>query len=103
MSILQPSPFLRQALLADAVTSGACGGLMLLGAGFLAGMLGLPEPLLKISGAVLIPYAALVAFLGTRETLPRAVVLAVVLGNAMWAVDSVLLLMSGWVAPTRAG
>src|SRR3954447_5202435 len=103
MSILQPSPFLRQALLADAVTSGACGGLMLCGAGFLTGMLGLPETLLRMSGAVLIPYAALVAFLGTRDTLPRLVVLAVILGNAIWAVDSILLLISGWVTPTRAG
>ena len=27
----------------------------------------------------------------------------VVLGNALWVADSVLLLMSGWVAPTSAG
>lgn len=103
MTILQPSPFLRQALLADAVTSGACGCLMLLGAGFLTGMLGLPGPLLKTSGALLIPYGGLVAYLGTRHALPRVVVSAIILGNAIWAVDSLLLLVSGWVEPTRAG
>jgi hypothetical protein len=103
MSILQPSPFLRQALLADAVTSAACGILMLVGAGFLTGLLGLPPSLLRTSGAILVPYAALVAYLGTRETLPRMVVWAVILGNAVWAVDSLLLLASGWVEPTRAG
>jgi hypothetical protein len=108
MSILHPSPFrpsplLRQALLADAVTSGASGCLMLLGAGFLDGLLGLPGALLRTSGAVLIPYSAFVAYLGARPELPRAIVWAVILGNAVWAADSLLLLVSGWVDSTRAG
>lgn len=103
MSVLVPSPLLRQALLADAATSGACGALLLLGAGFLEGLLGLPGPLLRTSGAFLIGYAGLVAVLGTRPTLPNVLVWAVILGNAVWAADSVLLLVSGWVEPSRAG
>ena len=63
---LSPSPFLRQALLADAVTTALCGLLMLLAAHPLAGMLGLPETLLRIGGAVLLPFAALVAYLSLR-------------------------------------
>jgi hypothetical protein len=103
MPMLHPSPLLRQALLSDAVTSAACGLLMLLGAGPLSGLLGLPEMLLRLAGAVLLPYAALIAYLGLREQLPRPIVWAVVIGNVIWTADSLLLLMSGWVEPTRAG
>ena len=97
-----PSPLLRQALLADAVTSGACGLLMLLGAGGLS-FLGLPEALLRAAGAVLLPYAAVLGWLGTRDMVPRMAVWAVILGNVVWVVDSLLLLVTGWVEPTRAG
>ena len=103
MPMLHPSPLLRQALLSDAVTSAACGLLMLLGAGPLSGLLGLPEMLLRLAGAVLLPYAALIAYLGLREQLQRPNVWAVVIGNVIWTADSLLLLMSGWVEPTRAG
>jgi hypothetical protein len=103
MTMLHPSPLLRQALLSDAVTSAACGLLMLLGAGPLSSLLGLPELLLRLSGAVLLPYAAVIAYLGMREQLQRPFVWAVVIGNVIWTADSLLLLMSGWVEPTRAG
>jgi hypothetical protein len=103
MPMLHPSPLLRQALLSDAVTSAACGLLMLLGAGPLSGLLGLPQMLLRLSGAVLLPYAAIIACLGLREQLQRPAVWAVVIGNAIWTADSLLLLVSGWVEPTRAG
>jgi hypothetical protein len=103
MTMLQPSPLLRQALLSDAVTSAACGLLMLLGAGPLSGLLGLPEMLLRLGGAILLPYAVFIAYLGLREQLQRPIVWAVVIGNVIWTADSLLLLMSGWVEPTRAG
>jgi hypothetical protein len=95
-----PAPLLRQALLADAVTSAACAALLIGGAGFLEGLLALPALLLRSAGLVLLPF---VAFLGTRERLPRMAVLAVIGLNALWAADSLLLLVSGWVAPTAAG
>ncbi len=100
---LSPSPFLRQALLADAVTSALCGLLMLLAAHPLAGMLGLPEALLRSAGTLLLPFAACVAYLSLRPRLRRMTVWAVVLVNALWAIDSVVLLVTGWVAPTMAG
>lgn len=103
MSVVTSSPLLRQALVADAATSGACGLLLLLAAGPLASLLGLPVPLLRLSGVVLLPYAGLVGYLGLRDRLPRGIVWAVVIGNAVWAADSLLLLVSGWVEPTRAG
>jgi hypothetical protein len=103
MTTIRPSPLLRQALLADAATSAACGLLMLLGAGPLGGLFGLPEALLRMSGAILLFYAALIAYLALRERLRRPVVWAVVIGNVIWTADSILLLASGWVEPTRAG
>ncbi|MBZ6075944.1 hypothetical protein [Microvirga puerhi] len=103
MPVIVSSPLLRQALVADASTSAACGLLMLLAGGPLSSLLGLRDLLLRLSGTALLPYAALVGFLGLRERLPRAMVWAVIIGNAIWALDSLLLLVSGWVEPTRAG
>jgi len=103
MPTIVPSPLLRQALLADAATSAACGLLMALAAGPLSGILGLPEMLLRLAGIVLLPYAAFIGWLGLRDEVHRVVAWAVVLGNGLWALDSFLLLASGWVEPTRAG
>ena len=57
--------FLRFALLADAAVSGATGLLAFAGAGILDGLLGLPTELLRYAGLSLIPYAAIVAYVGT--------------------------------------
>src|SRR3954463_4995050 len=78
MLTITPSPFLRQALVADATTSMACGLLMLLGAGPLTGILGLPAELLRASGLVLLPYALFVGYLGMRPHLQKPVIWAVV-------------------------
>ena len=103
MMTIHSSPLLRQALVADATTSAAFGLLMLIGAGPLSGILGLPEMLLRIAGALLLPYSALIGWLGIREQIGKPVAWAVVLGNALWVADSLLLLVSGWVQPTSAG
>ncbi|MGO4387194.1 hypothetical protein AB4Y85_06630 [Microvirga sp. 2YAF29] len=103
MMSIQSSPLLRQALLADATTSAAFGFLMLIAAGPLGGLLGLPEMLLRIAGLVLLPFAAFLAWLGLREQVQKPLVWAVVVVNALWVIDSILLLVSGWVQPTTAG
>lgn len=103
MMTIHPTPLLRQALLADATTSAAFGLLMVLAAGPLGSLLGLPETLLRISGIALLPYAAFLVRLGLREQVQKPLAWAVVIGNALWVADSVLLLMSGWVQPTTAG
>ncbi|MBJ6124235.1 hypothetical protein [Microvirga splendida] len=103
MMNIHSSPLLRQALVADAATSAAFGLLMLIGAGPLSGVLGLPEMLLRVAGLILLPYAGFIGWLGVRETIHKSVAWAVVLGNALWVADSLLLLVSGWVAPTSAG
>ncbi len=103
MSVFGLSPFLRRALLADALISGATGLLMLSGANVLASLLGLPEALLRYAGLVLLPYGALVAYVATREQLRRWAVWAVIVANAIWAVDSIILLLSGWLTPNALG
>ena len=103
MSFAIPSNILRLALIADAVASGATGLLMLVGAGFLAGLLGLPLELLRYAGLALLPFVAFVAFVGTRAEISRAAVWAIILVNAAWVAGSVALLLSGWVAPTFLG
>jgi len=100
MMNIHSSPLLRQALVADATTSAAFGLMMLIGAGPLSGVFGLPETLLRIAGLVLLPYAAFIGWLGLRETIGKPVAWAVVLGNGLWVLDSILLLASGWVSPT---
>ena len=83
MTMLHPSPLLRQALLADATTSGAFGLLMLLAAGPLSHLLGLPDGLLRGAGAILLPCTALLAWLSLRERMHKALVWAVILGNIL--------------------
>ena len=92
---------LRVALLGDAAASGATGLLMAAAAGPLAPLLGLPEPLLRGAGLMFLPYAAFVAWLSRRPAL--GLVRAVVALNLLWAADCVLLLASGFVAPTGLG
>lgn len=101
MSLFQMSPFLRRVLLADAVMSGAAGLLMLLGAGLLPEMLDLPAALLRTAGLILLPYAAFVVYVANRSQ--RPMVWAVILINALWTIDSVVLLLSGWVTPNALG
>lgn len=103
MHSTRPSPLLRYALLADALASGATGLLAFAGAGALADLLGLPTALLRYAGLMLLPYAAFLLWLGTRASIAPRTVYAVVAVNALWAVDSVVLLASGWVAPTALG
>lgn len=97
------STFLRRALLADAVLSAGTGAAMALGAGIAGPLLGLPLPLLQGAGVVCLAWAAIVGACGLRPQLPRIVVLAIIGLNALWVLESVALLLSGWVAPTTLG
>jgi len=103
MTAIQSSTFLRRVLLLDAVSSGAMGVLLLAASGALAGLLNLPEELLSEAGLVLVPFALAVGFIGTRTQLSRICVWAVIAINAVWAIDSVVLLFTGWVQPSLLG
>ena len=100
---LHRSSLLRRVLLADALVSGATGLLMFSGATLLTRVLALPETLLRYAGIVLLPYAACVAYVATRQRLHRTAVWAVIGINALWAADSMVLLLTGWIAPNVLG
>ncbi len=97
--------FLRRVLLADAALSGATGALLVAATAPLARLFGLPAGLLLGAGLVMLGWAAVVGWLGLRRAgPPRAAVWTVAGLNAIWALDSLLLLaMPGWVAPTTLG
>jgi hypothetical protein len=101
--MIHPSPFLRRALLADAAFSGVAALAMTFDAAMLAPLLNLPEALLRETGLFLIAYTALVGWLGTRQSIPRLLVLAVIAGNAVWTLASIALLFSGAVTPNLLG
>ncbi len=97
------TPFLRLALLGDAAASGATGLLLVTAAEPLAPWLGLPTTLLHGAGLVLLPYAAFVAWAGTRDRPPRWAVRAAIVINLLWAADSALLLAAGPMSPAALG
>ena len=99
----RPPIFLRRAILADAAASGATALLVIAGAGLLEGLLGVPGALLRWAGVVLIPYVAFVAWAGTCDAISRPAVWAIIVANALWAAASIVLLLSGWIAPTALG
>jgi hypothetical protein len=103
MSIFASPRFLRNVLFADAASCVATGALQLAFTGSLSQMLNLPSALLTGTGWFLVAYAATVAFIATREPIPRALVWLLVTGNFAWAVGCGALLASGLIAPTTLG
>ena len=101
--MIHPSLFLRRAIQADAIFSGVSAVLLTLGAADLSALLNLPEALLRETGLFLVAYAALVAWLGTRATMPRALVIIVIAGNSAWTVASIALLFIDAVMPNLLG
>lgn len=101
--MINPSVFLRRAIQADAVFSGVSALLLVSAAGMLAPFLNLPEALLREAGLFLIAYTALVGWLGTRQSMPKALVVIVIAGNAAWTLASIALLFSGAVTPNLLG
>lgn len=95
---------LRDALRVDALASGLMGAALVLGGGVLAAPLGLPEPLLRGAGAVLLPFAATVALAGRTLAVSRFAAAGIVATNLLWVLASALLLLvDGLVAPTTLG
>jgi len=101
--MIRPSTFLSRALLADAIFSGVSAVALTLGAGALAPFLNLPEAMLRETGLFLVAYTALVGWLAARSSVPKALVLLVIVGNGAWTLGSIALLFSGAVSPNLPG
>ena len=102
-TLIQPSVFLRRALLADALVSAAVGAVMALGANALQSLLNIPSALLMPAGLALFPYAAYLLWLATRPAVPRAAVWVPIVLNVLWAVECVLLAVNASPSPTLLG
>jgi hypothetical protein len=94
---------LRRALAADALASGVLGIVLIVAASPIAQLFGLPASMLSIIGVLLLPWTAWTGWLAWQAHPPRVQVWSVIGINALWVIDSVVLLMSGWVQPTAFG
>jgi len=103
MTSIRASSLLRRVLVVDAVFSGVSGIAMIMFAELLASLLQLPVDLISEAGIVLLPFAAFVGFVASRSEPSRFAVWAIIAINIVWAVDSIVLLFTGWVAPNVLG
>ncbi len=101
--MINPSLFLRRALQIDAIFSGVSALMLVFGASFLAPLTNLPEGFLRNAGLVLVAFVLGVGYLASREMMSKAAVWAVIAINAIWTIDSIALLASGWVSPNLLG
>ncbi|MFO1339194.1 MAG: hypothetical protein U1F53_13385 [Burkholderiaceae bacterium] len=96
-------PFLARVLLVDAALSGLTALALLADAEPLSAWLGLPAGALRMLGALLVPWAALLAWLGTRRVAHRVAVGAVVALNFLWVLDCALGAFGLFGAPQGPG
>jgi hypothetical protein len=101
LTITPGRSLLRPAFVLDAAVTGMCGVAYLAAAGPLEDLLGLPASWLRIAGAVLVAFAALVALASRQPS--RAAVRAIVAVNAAWVVGSLVLAIAGWESPETIG
>lgn len=97
------SNFLRIVIGLDAAACGLMGASFAFGSSLLAGPLGLSPAFMQPVGLFLMVYAAALAFLAARPSLPRAAVWTLVAFNAVWAIESFAIMGLGWVQPTTLG
>lgn len=103
MSTFNPSRILRIALAIDALSCLAMGAGLAIGADALAGPFGLPTPLLRAAGLVLLPCAAVLGYLASRSLAASGLVWTVVALNLGWVIESLSLLAGSFVHPTTLG
>lgn len=101
MSMTTKPNFLRTILLLDAATCAVMGAALGLAAAPIARLTDIPPGLLLYAGLILLPIAAFIAIVAARPA--PSLVWLVILGNLGWVAASVLLLVSGWIAPNGLG
>ncbi|GII97212.1 hypothetical protein [Sinosporangium siamense] len=94
---------LTRVLKFDALLCAVFGVLLAVAAGPVADLFGLPVPFVRWTGIILLPLGAFIGFVATRPQHPRGAVWTIVALNALWAVDSVVLLFTGWIDPNVFG
>lgn len=103
MNQIQVSPLLRFALRLDGIGSFLAGVLTCVWQAPLAAMVGTSLLPVQAIGLFMLAYGLLISWLSTRLTLVKPVVWVLVIGNFLWAIDSVWLAWSGLITPSSAG
>ena len=97
------TPFLARVLRVDAALSALTALALLADAEPLSAWLGLPAGALRALGALLVPWAAALAWLGTRQVMHRTAIGAVVALNFLWVLDCALGAFGVFGAPQSLG
>jgi hypothetical protein len=97
------TPFLRNALMADALFSSGGAIIMMAGETALAPLLELPVSLLFLSGVTLLPFVAMLIIVVRAEAVPATLLVAIVTINVLWALASFALLLGSAVSPNVFG
>ncbi len=88
--------FLRRSLQLDGIASALCGALLLLAAGPVSALAGLPGPgIARAVGAGLLVYAAALLWNAALATASRGQALLAVVLNAGWVAGSAVLIVDG--------
>lgn len=103
MHTLTPSPLLRFALRLDGAASFVLGILTCVGYLALKPIFGASAGAIFAIGSFMLGYGATIGWLSTRARIDQRLVWIVAVGNLIWAIDSVLLAGSNWIAPTTLG
>lgn len=94
---------LRQWLLLDAATCAGMGLLLVTGASAVGQVTALPVPFLSYVGWLLLPLALMMAVFGIVTSIRYWGGFVVVAGNLLWVVASLILPLTGFVAPNAFG
>jgi hypothetical protein len=97
------SPFLQRVLWFDAATCLVTGTVFLTASSTVEQLFAIPAALARALAVVLLAFGAFVAWVGARRELIRPAVRAIVVVNALWALESVLALVFGWLQPNALG
>lgn len=87
---MQISKFLKLVFTADAISCLGMGAGLAIGSGPLAPLFGLPQNLVLGAGLALLPIGLFIAWIASRSTAPALFVWAIILGNAGWVVESLI-------------
>ena len=88
---MQISRFLKIVLAVDALSCLGMGALLALAAAPLAALFGLPSGLVQGAGLALVPVGLFIGWVASRTRIPALFVWAVILGNVLWVIESLLL------------
>ncbi len=103
MSSIQPSPLLTFGLRLDGVLSFVAAAISLATAHLLQVAVGTSLAAVHAVAVFALVYGVLIGYASTRAALDARLVWAVVIGNAGWAIGSVVLTNSNWIAPNGLG